>query len=133
MQKLDKIHAISAVVAILVAGGALALGVAEMFGAHPFWAVSGSLAGAAIGAVFYLVLSLLNLRLRWVLLFAMGAVFASLATTRFGKFQFAASYAEDALAGQFWYFGWIGAAAAFCLLLALLIQMALTWQKRRAA
>jgi hypothetical protein len=30
----------------------------------------------------------------------------------FGKMQFAASFAEDRLAGQAWYFGWIGVVAA---------------------
>ena len=40
----------------------------------------------------------------------------------FWPVEFAASYAENALAGKFWYFGWIGVAAAASAFLAALLS-----------
>ncbi|WP_171175956.1 hypothetical protein [Ruegeria sp. HKCCD8929] len=40
----------------------------------------------------------------------------------FGKTRFAASFAEDALAGQAWYFGWIATCALAVALIASLLS-----------
>ena len=43
----------------------------------------------------------------WLLLGALALLVVAGVMTTIGKTNFAASYAEDALAGRFWYFGWI--------------------------
>ncbi len=76
-------------------------------GAHPWWAGKVIWLGALPGLALALAARLLHLP-RW--LAAAGfAVFgaAAFAIAAAGKAQFAASYAENLLAGKFWYFGWI--------------------------
>ncbi len=55
---------------------------------------------------------------------------AALAAATWGKAEFAASFAEDALAGRFWFFGWIGTAAGATALLAALTSLALPGRAR---
>lgn len=90
------------------------LGLSESLGAHPFWAVTTGYVGAAVGSVAGLALS--RLKARTVV--AAGGFVAGmgLLAAKAGAARFAASYAEDALAGRLWYFGWIGAAAGLALL-----------------
>ena len=112
---------------ILIAGvaagalvlGAAYLGLAQWLGAHPWWATQVAWIGAPIGLV---IAALMVTRRSWrplgasaiLTLIAFGA--ASL-----GKARFAASYAEDMLAGQIWYWGWIATALFAAATLTLLI------------
>jgi predicted branched-subunit amino acid permease len=87
-------------------------GVARSLGAHPFWDTQVALIGAPIGLV--LAATLRALKWRWVTrLFAFLLLLTIAATAAHqGRLQFAASFAENALAGQFWYLGWIACAAS---------------------
>ena len=106
------------IAAVVVAALALT-GVTNDLGAHHFWAQKVVWIGAPIGLVLALALSRLSKPLRLGLFFIGTAVAG--AAAHYGKLQFAASYAEDRLAGQLWYFGWIGVAVmATALLVALL-------------
>ncbi|WP_152618567.1 hypothetical protein [Leisingera sp. ANG-Vp] len=80
-------------------------------GAHPWWAAKVIWLGALPGLALALAAWRLQLP-RWLAAagfagFAAGAYTVASA----GKTRFAASYAEDLLAGQFWYFGWIAVCA----------------------
>lgn len=88
----------------------LFLDIPGSLGAHPWWAAQ----VVWIGAPFGLALALLITRqaplpdLPLVLLALLTA--SAYAISADGKSRFAASYAEDVLAGRFWYYGWIAAA-----------------------
>ena len=84
-------------------------GLSADMGAHPFWADTVAWVGLPIGLA--LAISLRWVRLSWgVRMAILVAVIAlAYAFAAYGKGQFAASYAEDKLAGQFWFFGWIAA------------------------
>ncbi|GAA6209643.1 hypothetical protein NBRC116601_29360 [Cognatishimia sp. WU-CL00825] len=91
----------------------------ESLGAHPWWSQQTLLIGVPLGLAAALILrSVIPSRaIVW------GAAIASLAAmivAKYGRTQFAASYAEDVLAGRLWYFGWIAVPAALALLLSLL-------------
>jgi len=112
--------AANAVIAGIFLIGLAYLGVPEQLGAHPRWAMKVSYIGIGLGVVIY--------SLAWVwqsgwvakfILFAVLAVISGVGAT-FGKSRFAASFAEDALAGQLWYFGWI---AVFGFVFALLMHL----------
>ena len=80
-------------------------------GAHPWWAQSSAWIGALIDVA--LALALFAVGLRRVAVLVMGALMAATAAwaAYAGKVAFANSYAEDALAGRFWHWGWIGGLA----------------------
>ncbi len=82
-------------------------------GAHPFWAEKVIWIGAPIGLFAFVITNRFALVIQAILGFAVAAL-ASLAAVQ-GKAIFAASYAENALAGQAWYFGWIGVCAGLTL------------------
>jgi hypothetical protein len=95
-------------------------GLTVSLGAHPFWAVKIALIGAPVGAAAALVLRRFVPPAAALIASVLGLA-TSLASATYGKRVFAASFAEDALAGKFWFFGWIGAAMAATLVLALIV------------
>lgn len=95
---------------------AAASGAAEYLGAHPWWAVKVGLLGCLVGAAGLLILRLGGMKTLPLLWIAAGGLALSSAAALFGKRAFAASFAESALAGRFWYFGWIGVFASLVLL-----------------
>jgi hypothetical protein len=95
---------------------AAASGAAEYLGAHPWWVVSAGLFGCLVGAAGLLALRLGGMKTLPLLWIAGGGLALSSAAALFGKRAFAASFAESALAGRFWYFGWIGVFASLVLL-----------------
>ena len=108
-----------AIIAVAIATlGTFLWGVPKHFGAHPFWADRVLFVGAPIG----LILGLTLIRLHYVasVLALLVLTLLSYATAHSAKTQFAASYAEDAFAGQMWYFGWY----AVCISAAALIARA---------
>ena len=97
-------YLIAAVVVVIAAH----FGLSRSLGAHPFWAVKIAWIGVPIG----LILALLTRKKRWptrVTLFAL-LLLGSAAAAHFGRLRFAASFAEDQLAGQAWFYGWIAVA-----------------------
>ena len=91
-------------------------GGSRLLGAHPFWAEK----IAWIGAPFGLFVALLLRHRSWFNRIVAFAVLLSIsgAAAHFGRLRFAASFAEDQLAGQFWFFGWIAVAAFLTALIA---------------
>jgi hypothetical protein len=104
--------------AAIVAANVVAFGLSERLGAHPFWAAQVVWIGLAAGLALAL-LSPRAPRLLWGL--AGLSLLAGAASARYGKQVFAASYAENALAGQFWHFGWMALAAGASALIALVV------------
>ena len=93
--------------ALVVAAGYF--GVTQDLGAHPFWAFKVTWIGAPIGVILFLALWRVSTSiLLGVVLLVLGV--ACMFAANWGKTEFAASFAENALAGRIWYFGWIGAA-----------------------
>ncbi len=108
-------YLIAAIVVILSAHW----GASHALGAHPFWSLKVALIGVPIGLMFAIVFR----RARWMkclIGFALGLVFAG-AAAHFGRLRFAASFAEDRLAGQFWFFGWLAVAVFLTALIAVIL------------
>ena len=73
-------------------------------GAHPRWADQVLLSGVIIGTVLALISQWIPAQMRLVGFSILAGLSYLVAWS--GKERFAASYAEDVLAGQMWYFGW---------------------------
>ncbi|MGI9507507.1 MAG: hypothetical protein ACR2RE_31095 [Geminicoccaceae bacterium] len=87
-------------------------GVTSYFGAHPVaWPFQVALIGAPLGAIIAIIAGpVLPSKTPRVILF-LALLLAAWGLAHYGKLGFAASYAEDRLAGQFWYYGWIATCA----------------------
>ncbi|NNE80122.1 MAG: hypothetical protein HKN18_07595 [Silicimonas sp.] len=96
-------------VAAMIVITAANFGLSQSLGAHPFWSVNVAWLGVPLG----LLIAFLFRTRRWLLRIGVFAVLLAAAglTAHWGRLGFAASFAEDKLAGQFWYFGWIAVAA----------------------
>ena len=113
-------HLITILIAALFPIALAWAGVSLKLGAHPFWDVKTALIGAPIGALVGMLVSMKLPRTASVLIFAI-LTFAAYAVAHWGKSTFAASYAEDALAGKVWFFGWIATSGAFAALIAAIL------------
>lgn len=95
------------------------------FVAHPSWSAQGVYIGLVIGLGLMIVgwgLSKL-MGTRRLMLFVLSVIvaIAAVAATKLGKMGFVNSYAENQLAGKFWYFGYMSMiGAVFAMLVALL-------------
>jgi hypothetical protein len=88
------------------------LGLTSYLGAHPVaWPIKVALIGAPIGAIIAIAAGfVLPSKPARIGLFS-ALLIAAFGVAHYGKVEFAASYAEDQLAGKFWYFGWIATCA----------------------
>lgn len=109
---------------ILIAVSVAALLLAASFdglpgelGAHPFWALQTGAIGGTAGAGLWFGLNRAGVSAQEQVLLAAVALLASGAAAYFGKQVFAASFAENAVAGRFWYFGWFGISGSFAVCL----------------
>ncbi len=73
-------------------------------GAHPRWVNQLFYSGAGLGTVIAVIAIQFAFVPRTIALSFL--VIAAYLTADYGKARFAASFAEDAVAGQMWYFGW---------------------------
>jgi hypothetical protein len=96
-------------------------GLPEYLGAHPWWAARTGIVGSLIGAACLLALRSVGLKTVPLLWTAATGLALSSAAAVFGKRAFAASFAESALAGRFWFFGWFGVSASFVVLIATVV------------
>lgn len=103
------------------------LGLTVALGAHPWWAVKTGVVGSLGGLVAYAALRGLGLRPALVAGLAGIGLLAAGSAAAQGKAIFAASMAENSLAGRFWFFGWFAVMGAACVLLCGLA----TWALRR--
>ncbi len=104
---------------------ASALGLTEALGAHPLWAVKTGAIGSSVGLLIYAGLRWAGMRAGSIaILGGLALILAGFAAMQ-GKSLFAASFAENALAGRFWYFGWFTLMAALCMTLCALAARAL--------
>ncbi len=90
-------------------------------GAHPFWAAKVIWIGAPIGLLAFVISKFLS-PIQQILISVVLAALALVAAVQ-GKAIFAASFAENALAGQAWFFGWIATCAALTALVASIARM----------
>ena len=109
----------SAIAAVLVLSASFS-GLFLFLGAHPWWSSSVALIGASIG--FFAGLSARRFQLTGLVpsLLPFVLTIGAFGLAWFGKNRFAESFAEDVLAGHFWYFGWIATAAFATVTLSLL-------------
>ena len=107
-------------------------GLAALAGAHPGWDMQVALIGAPLGALLAMLLGWME-RVRAA--FIAGVVTSALAYALAlrGKAAFAASYAEDQLAGMLWYNGWIGLCVGVTLALSAVLNRASIPAGRRSA
>ena len=112
---------------VLAAALAYALNLPHVLGAHPWWSHTVILIGLPFGLVLAAVLARFRVRRALSIGITGAAMLAAFFIATTGKARFAASYAEDALAGQMWYFGWI----ATCGLAAAVLATTL-WPRRPA-
>lgn len=102
----------------------ISVDVAKLLGAHPWWSQQTLLIGTPLGVIIATAAGLTGRHMIFVGLFIFATI-AAYATATFGKTNFAASYAEDVLAGKLWYFGWIGFGAALAALFTAVAQAGL--------
>lgn len=100
-------------------------GVPQWLGAHPFWAMDAARFGGILGCLGYLGLRLVGVPPRALLSLALVGLVASIASAVIGKCVFAASFAEDAIAGRFWFFGWFGVCACVALIGCVIVRRGL--------
>ena len=119
-----------AFIAALVMAALIALDIARPLGAHPWWSQKTLLIGAPIGLILAALAGLKLRPLPLTFTFAIATALA-FAIAKYGQTQFAASYAENQLAGKLWYFGWIATGATLtATLTAALIAFAQRIQRR---
>jgi len=127
------LHLTALVPAALLMALAALTGLPLALGAHPWWAAQVIWTGAPAGMLVAFVAACVGVpRQVRIGLFAILAAVGFAAAT-WGRIEFAASYAEDAMAGRFWFFGWIGTSAAVAALLAALFAQVLTAMLRPGA
>lgn len=121
MQSIRRSNLSGPLLALVVVAGFTILGGTSAFGAHPLWAVKIGFIGAGIGFGTWLMLHVMGSTRRQVLLLGTVLFLASAAMVWLGKMRFVASYAEDHLAGCFWFLGWMTlTGSAFILVAAML-------------
>ncbi len=113
---------VAALIGIALVGAVGYFDLTKSWGAHPFWSFKVTTIGAPIGAVLFLLFRMRFSAMVSLVSWSMVGIAAFLAA-HYGKLEFAASYAENATAGKFWYFGWIGASAAAAAAIASLIDL----------
>ena len=104
-------RASSLIFAVVLMAVAWAFDLPATLGAHPWWSGKAVLIGAPVGLV-----------LAWVLALRFGpgarmavigvALILAGASAYYGKQVFVSSFGDNALAGRFWFFGWIASMAA---------------------
>ncbi len=110
---------------VFCAALAYATNLPHLLGAHPWWSQSVILIGLPIGVILAGIFARTGVGHLTQLLITTGLAGLSFGIATWGKARFAASYAEDVLAGQMWYVGWI----ATCALTAAFIA-SLMWPRR---
>lgn len=97
----------------------------QMLGAHPFWAQQTSVIGGIGGALLWLAQRRVRLSASMQVIIAIVVLLISATAAYVGKQVFAASFAENWIAGRFWYFGWFAVSGSVAFLLAATITGAL--------
>ncbi len=115
---------IATLAAVLIVAALVALDAAKPLGAHPWWSQNTLVVGVPIGLILASLLARVSTPAKRL---GFGIVVTAIAFTaaKFGQTQFAASYAEDAVAGRLWYFGWIAVGATAAATLTFLAQVGL--------
>ena len=87
------------------------LEITTALGAHPHWRTQLFLSGAGLGTLLALIITQFGFVPRTIGLSIL--VIGAYVTADYGKARFAASFAEDAVAGQMWFYGWHALAIGF--------------------
>lgn len=107
---------------LLIPIGLAYLGLFDTLGAHIWWDKKTALIGAPIGV--FLSMGLAEIwahHKRRTTLWAI-ALGISIAAAKYGQVAFVTSYGENALAGQFWYFGWIAISLTLAAVIASILR-----------
>ena len=118
MGGLQKQHFIAAAIATALVVNFAYFGGIKMLGAHPWWASKVGYIGAGVGAIVWFALSIAKLNHKTILFISGGCLTVSVLIAHYGKGRFVAAEDIDVVAGQLWYFGWIGTVAAALVLFA---------------
>ena len=119
LNRSDGIAGALALTLVLIAG---AMNLTEYGGAHPFWSSQVVYIGAPLGIILAAVVRWLGIGRMGRLILYVILLGLAVWAAQSGKARFAASFAEDRLGGQMWYFGWIATAAFGTALLARLFS-----------
>ncbi|NQZ73608.1 MAG: hypothetical protein HRT60_11105 [Dinoroseobacter sp.] len=100
-------HSFAIALPLIAASIAVMIALPAQFGAHPQWTASVLLIGAPAG--IFLGYFFFAMRLPKVLrvIFSLAIAGAAYYLARDGQKAFIASFSEDKIAGQLWFFGWI--------------------------
>lgn len=93
-------------------------GLPRILGAHPFWGQQTGVGGGIAGALLWLTLRRVGVSASMQVIIAIVALLISATAVYVGKQVFAASFAENWIAGRFWYFGWFAVSGSVAFLLA---------------
>ena len=117
---------VSLTVALVGVFAAYFAGIWPMLGGHPYWSQSVTYIGAAIGVVLFLGVWLATEKLRWSGKYLAIAIVALMViafiVSTLGKREFVGSYAENRMAGRFWYYGFTAFIAALFTSAAIAVQ-----------
>ena len=118
-----KNFAVAAALAALLVVLFTVTGGPETLGAHPQWAVRVGFYGIVPGVVLAIVLVRVWSTVTAARVLAAMWLCSGLAVV-LGKQRFVQSFAEDAVAGRFWFLGWIALIATLTASLAVIIRKA---------
>lgn len=93
-------------------------------GAHPWWSAKVVWIGAPIGLALAWLLSLRCGPWARIVLIALALIFSGV-STYYGKQVFVNSFGDNALAGRFWFFGWIASMASLAAMIATVTELVL--------
>jgi len=88
-------------------------GTTALLGAHPFWDVQVVWIGVAASFVGRPLVWPLRTKNALISMLLAAALLIAIVLTVWGKDGFVSSYAEDYLAGRFWYLGWTAISGLF--------------------
>lgn len=133
MQSIRRSDLPGPVLALAVVVGFTLMDGANALGAHPLWSERVGFIGTGIGIAKWLVLHVAGVARRRMLLLGAALFLVFVTMIWFGKVRFVASYAQDQLAGRFWFFGWMLLIGATYLLIAALVNHLLRQRDARLA
>jgi len=112
---------------LATAGVSLVFNLTQALGAHPWWAHKVIWLGLPLGVGLYATAWTLRLTHRAKSIGFALLTFVAFGLATLGKSRFAASFAEDAIAGQMWFLGWIATCA---LAAATLLSLVRLWRQK---
>ena len=114
-------HSFAIALPLIAASIAVTLALPAQFGAHPQWTATVLLIGAPLGICLSYFFFSTGLPKVLRVIFSLAVAGAAYYVARDGQKAFIASFSEDKIAGQLWFFGWISVCAGLGAALASLV------------